>query len=315
MLIQWKLENGNWKFCFVFRFFMKLLVTGGAGFIGSHIVDELVRQGHKVSIIDNLSLGKKEHLNAKAKFYKKDIRNFKEIKPLFKGIDCVFHLAAQPRIQPSIINPAYSFDNNVIGTFNVLLAAKENKVPKIIYSASSSAYGDQKTLPLREIMTAYPKNPYALFKYMGEEMAGLFHKMYELPVVCLRYFNVYGERQSTEGAYATVIGIFLKQKKAGKPLTIVGDGNQRRDFTYVKDVVRANIVAMGSKKAVGHLINIGSGKNYSVNEVAKMIDPKHVYIPPRPGETKVTLADISKAKKLLNWTPQVMLEDWLRKMV
>lgn len=292
-----------------------LLVTGGAGFIGSNLVDELVRQGHQVLIVDNLSLGKKEYLNPKAKFYKKDIRDYKSIKPLFRGVDCVFHLAAQPRIQPSIIDPATSFDNNVLGTFNVLLAAKENKAPKIVYSASSSAYGDQKSLPLKEEMRANVKNPYALFKYMGEEMCQLFNQLYGLPTVCLRYFNVYGERQSVEGAYSTVIGIFLKQKKQGKPLTIVGDGNQRRDFTYVKDVVRANIMAMKSKKAVGHLINIGSGKNHSVNEVAHMIDKNHKFIPPRPGESRVTLADISKAKKLLSWKPQVMLENWLKKVV
>lgn len=294
---------------------MKLLVTGGAGFIGSHIVDELVSQGHRVLVIDNLSLGKKEHLNKKAKFYKKDIRDYKSIKPLFRGVDCAFHLAAQPRIQPSIINPAYSFDNNVLGTFNVLLGAKENKVKKFVYSASSSAYGDQKSMPLHENMIPHPKNPYALFKYNGEEMCHLFHGLYGLPTVCLRYFNVYGERQSDVGAYCTVIGIFLRQKKAGQPLTIVGDGSQRRDFTYVKDVVRANILAMKSKKAVGHLINIGSGQNYSVNQVAKMVDPNHVYIPPRLGETKITLANISKAKKLLGWKPKVMLEDWLEKVV
>lgn len=294
---------------------MKLLVTGGAGFIGSNLVDELVCLGHQVLVIDNLSLGRKEHLNPKAKFYKKDIRNYKSIKPIFKGVDCVFHLAAQPRIQPSIINPADSFDNNVLGTFNVLLAARDNKVPKLVYSASSSAYGDQKTLPLTEELIANVKNPYALFKYMGEEMCHLFYQLYGLPTVCLRYFNVYGERQSVEGAYSTVIGIFLRQKKQGKSLTIVGDGNQRRDFTYVKDIVRANILAMKSKKTIGHLINIGSGQNYSVNQVAKMIDSKHVYIPPRLGETKITLADISKARKLLGWKPKVMLEDWLKKMV
>lgn len=288
------------------------LVTGGAGFIGSNLVDELVRQGHKVIIIDNLSLGRKEYLNPKAKFYNLDVRDYKKIKPLFKGVDCVFHLAAQPRIQPSIVNPAESFDNNVLGTFNVLLAAKESGAKKVVYSASSSAYGDQKKLPLKESMIAHPKNPYALFKYMGEEMCGLFHSLYGLPVICLRYFNVYGERQSVEGAYATAIGIFLRQKKLGKPLTIVGNGKQSRDFTYVGDVARANVAAMKSKKAIGRLINIGSGRNYSVNEVAKMIDEKHVFIPPRPGESKVTLADISKAKKLLNWQPRVSLEDWLR---
>jgi len=294
---------------------LKLLVTGGAGFIGSNLVDELVKLGHSVLIIDNLSLGKKEYINSKAKFYKRDIRNYKSIKPLFKGIDCVFHLAAQPRIQPSIINPANSFDNNVLGTFNVLLASRDQNVKKFVYSASSSAYGDQKKLPLKEDMTPNTKNPYALFKYMGEENSFLFYDLYNLPVVCLRYFNVYGERQSNEGAYSTVIGIFLKQKEKKKPLTIVGDGKQQRDFTYVKDVARANILAMKSKKAVGHLINIGSGKNYSVNEVAKMIDKSHVYIPPRPGETKVTLANISKAKKLLAWEPKMKLENWIKKMV
>ena len=290
----------------------KLLVTGGAGFIGSNLVDELVRLGHKVVVVDNLSLGKKEHLNPKAKFYNRDIRDYEAIKPLFKGVDCVFHLAAQPRIQPSIINPAESFSNNVLGTFNVFLAARDNKVKKLVYSASSSAYGDQKTLPLVESMNPNCKNPYALFKYMGEEMAHLFFTLYGLPVVCLRYFNVYGERQSLSGAYATVVGIFLKQKKNGKPLTIVGNGNQRRDFTYVKDVARANILAMRSKQAVGHLINIGSGKNYSVNEVARLIDKNHVFIPPRPGEAKLTLADISKAKKLLGWQPKTKLADWLK---
>ena len=294
---------------------MKLLVTGGAGFIGSNLTDELVRLGHEVLIIDNLSLGKKEYLHPRAKFFKKDIRDYKSISPVFKGVDCVFHLAAQPRIQPSIINPAESFDNNVLGTFNVLLASHRNKVKKIVYSASSSAYGDQPKLPLKETMTAYPKNPYALFKYMGEEMCHLFHGLYGLPTVCLRYFNVYGERQSTKGAYATVIGIFLSQKKIGKALTIVGDGNQRRDFTYVKDVANANILAMKSQKVIGRLINIGSGENYSVNEVAKMIDKKHIFIPPRPGETKVTLADISVAKKLLGWRPKVRLENWIEKMV
>lgn len=294
---------------------MRLLVTGGAGFIGSNLTDELVRLGHKVTVIDNLSLGKKEYINSRAKFHKLDIRNYKKIKPLFKGIDCVFHLAAQPRIQPSIINPAESFDNNVLGTFNVLLAVKENGVKKIVYSASSSAYGDQRKLPLKEKMIAHPKNPYALFKYMGEEMCVLFHSLYGLPVVCLRYFNVYGERQSTEGAYATVIGIFLKQKESGKPLTIVGNGRQMRDFTYVGDVVRANILAMKSSGAVGQLINIGSGGNYSVNEVADMIYDKHKLIPPRPGETRVTLADISKAKKLLGWEPRISLENWIRKQL
>lgn len=291
---------------------MKLLVTGGAGFIGSNLVDELVKQKHQVIVIDNLSTGKRENLNPKAKFFKKDITNYKSIKPLFKGVDCVFHLAAMARIQPSIIDPASSFDNNVRGTFNVLLASKEGKVKRVVYSASSSAYGDQKKLPLREGMAPKPKNPYALFKYMGEEMCHLFYELYGLPTVCLRYFNVYGERQPTEGTYATVIGKFLRMKKDGTPLTIVGDGNQRRDFTYVKDVARANILAMKSKKAVGRLINIGTGHNHTVNEIAKLIDHGFVFIPPRPGEARTTLADISEASKHLGWQPKIKLADWLK---
>ena len=290
---------------------MKILVTGGAGFIGSNLVDELVKLNHQVFIIDNLSFGRKEYLNPKAKFYKKDIRDYKSITPLFKRIDCVFHLAALARIQPSIKNPKESFENNVLGTFNVLLAAREHKVKKFVYSASSSAYGDQKSTPLKEDMRPDLKNPYALFKYNGEELCELFYKLYGLPTVCLRYFNVYGERQAIEGAYATVIGIFLNQKKFGQALTIVGDGEQRRDFTYVKDVAKANILAMKSKKAVGQLINIGSGKNYSMNQVAAIISKNSKFIPYRLGESRVTLADTSKAKNILGWKPTTNLRDWL----
>lgn len=291
---------------------MKLLVTGGAGFIGSNLVDELVKLNHRVFVIDNLSLGKKEYLNPKAIFFKKDVRDFKSILPLFKNIDCVFHLAAQPRIQPSIVDPRESYENNVLGTFNVLMAARNSKVSKVIYSASSSAYGEQKKMPLTEAMSPNPKNPYALFKYMGEEMCHLFNVLYSLPTVCLRYFNVYGERQSEEGAYATVIGIFLRQRAKNKPLTIVGDGEQRRDFTYVKDVVKANILAMKSKKAIGHTINIGTSDNYSVNEVAALVSAKTTFIPLRPGEAKETLADTTKAKQLLSWTPKMSLTKWIK---
>ncbi len=294
---------------------MRLLVTGGAGFIGSHLVDELIKLGHKVLVIDNLSLGRKENINPKAKFCKRDIRDYAAIKPVFKNIDCVFHLAAQPRIQPSIINPRESYENNVLGTFNVLMAARDAKVGRLVYSASSSVYGDQERTPLTEDMTPKPKNPYALFKLMGEQKCHLFHRLYNLPVVCLRYFNVYGERQACEGAYATVAGIFLLQKSQNKPLTIVGTGEKRRDFTYVKDVVRANILAMKSKKAVGQIINIGTGTNYSVNQVAAMISPNSVFIPDRPGESKETLADISKAKKLLGWSPKMRLEKWIEGVI
>lgn len=325
---------------------MKYLVTGGAGFIGSHLTDALVEEGHSVAVIDNLSTGKKSQVNKKAKFIKVDIRDLKKIKPFFRGVDKVFHLAARARIQPSIQNPAPTFDSNVAGTLNVLLAARDVGVKRIIYSASSSSYGDQDTLPLQEEMPLRFKNPYALSKYVGEELCRLFSNLYGIETVSLRYFNVYGLRQLTVGAYATVIGIFLKQVREGKPLTIVGDGNIQRDFTHVSDVVKANLLAAKSPKVgKGEVINIGTGKNYSINEVAAMIlsldnkptpkvsqarfamaglhqpqtiltsaikNKRAVYIPPRPGETRKTLAKITKARNLLDWQPTVNLEEGLK---
>ncbi len=329
----------------------KVLVTGGAGFIGSHLVDALVEEGHSVVVIDNLSTGKRSQVNKKAKFIKADIRSLKKIKPYFKGADCVFHLAAKARIQPSIKDPVPTFDHNVVGTLNVLLAAHDAGVKRVIYSGSSSSYGDQDTLPLFEEMIPRFKSPYSLSKYVGEELCRLFSGLYGLETVSLRYFNVYGPRQLLAGAYATVIGIFLKQFKDGKPLTIVGDGGIRRDFTHVSDVVKANILAAQSAKAgKGEVINIGTGKNYSINEVASMIltppergymlpardfnnphltggvipsakpeavlasavrENRVAYISPRPGETRCTLANTSKARQLLGWKPTVSLEEGL----
>jgi len=296
----------------------KILVTGGAGFIGSHIVDRLIALGHKVLIIDDLSTGKKENINKQAVFYKEDIRNFEKIKSLFKGIDFVFHLAAQPRIQPSILDPMPSCDINIKGTLNALIASRDAKVKKFIYSASSSVYGNQKNNPLLETMEPKPKNPYAMAKYFGEIMCRVFNELYELPTVSLRYFNVYGLRQPETGAYATVIGIFLKQFKENKPFTIVPDGKQKRDYTFVGDVVEANILAMDSEKAVsGEAINIGTGKNYSIFEIANLIggkNHKRVIISPRRGEAKITLADISKAKKILGWTAKISLKEGIERL-
>jgi len=295
---------------------MKVLVTGGAGFIGSNLVDKLIEQGHKVVVVDNLSTGNKKHLNPKAKFHKLDIRDLKKIKPVFKGVDYVFHLAAQPRIQPSIINPAESHSNNVVGTLNDLISARDAKVKTLIYSASSSAYGDPKNLPLKEGMIPGPKSPYSVFKLIGEQYCKLFNELYGLPAVSLRYFNVYGPRQSCEGAYATVIGIFLRQAKAGEPLTIVGDGNQTRDFTHVRDVVRANTLAAKSDKVGnGEIINIGAGKNYSINKIASLISDKVAYISLRPGEVQDTLADNSKAKKFLGWEPEVTMKEGIEELL
>lgn len=299
---------------------MRILVTGGAGFIGSHLVDALIDEGHDIIVLDNLSTGKKEQINEKAKFHNVDIRNYESIKSLFSGVDYVFHLAAQARIQPSIANPKETFENNVTGTLNVLLASKESKVKKVIYSASSSAYGDQPIIPLKEDMETRPKTPYSLSKIIGEQLCKLFYKLYGLNTLSLRYFNVYGPRQPSNkiaSPYATVIGIFLHQKKEGGKLTIISDGEQRRDFTYVSDVVNANILAMNSKAGNGEIINIGTGKNYSINEIAFLVTgkdyKKHVqYLSERPGEVDKTLADISKAKKLLAWEPKIDITEGLK---
>lgn len=290
----------------------KIVVTGGAGFIGSHLVDALIEAGHSVTVIDDLSSGKKKYLNKKAIFHQKDISDYDAVKNHFVGMDCVFHVAARARMQPSIFNPRESFTNNVTGTFNVLLASKEAGVKKFVYSASSSAYGEPKVLPLKENIPSHPRNPYALFKYMGEEMAHLFFELYGLPTVCLRYFNVYGERQSMDGEYATVVGKFLRQRDSHQPLTIVGNGKQKRDFTFVGDVARANILAMSSEQAVGQLINVGTGKNYSINRIADMIGGPRFFLPPRIAEVEEVLADNSQAKKLLGWRPLTKLEDWIK---
>lgn len=286
----------------------KILVTGGAGFIGSNLVDALISSGNNVIIIDNLSDGKKENINTKANFYEKDLRNYNDIYPLFKGIDYVFHLAAMPRVQVSIEKPIETNDNNVNATLNVLFASKENGVKKFIYSASSSAYGNQKQMPLIETMKTSPMSPYGLQKYIGEEYAKIFSLVYKLKTVSLRYFNVYGPRMSEQGDYALVISKFLKQKREGMPLTITGDGKQTRDFTHVFDVVRANILASESDKVgQGEIINIGAGNNSSVNKIAKLIggETKHIEARLEPHDT---LADNKKAFKLLNWKPEISLE-------
>ncbi len=291
---------------------MKCLVTGGCGFIGSNLVDALVDDGHEVVVIDNLSTGKIENLNSKAELHELDIRDLDGIRPLFYGVNYVFHFAAFPRVQPSIENPILANDINLNGTLNVLKAAQEAYVDKFIYSASSSAYGDQTVMPLVETMEAHPLSPYGLQKYVGELYCRLFYEVYGLPTVSLRYFNVYGKRQALEGAYCLVMGIFVQQRLNGDPMTIVGDGEQRRDFTSVVDVVRANILAMESDKVgKGEVLNIGNGDNYSVNELAKMIGGPTVAIPARIEPTE-TLADNLLAKQLLGWKPTVKLPEWLK---
>lgn len=300
----------------------KVLVTGGAGFIGSHLVDRLLEMGYEVMVIDNLSTGRRENVNPlifdRHSFFMEDLRRLDKVAPLFKGVDTVFHLAAQPRIQPSIVDPVTSFEHNVRPTLHVLTAAKDHGVRRVIFSGSSSVYGDQRSLPLREEMTPNPKNPYALYKLMGEMLCQHWFKFYNLPFIVLRYFNVYGERQAVEGAYATVIGIFLHQKAAGERLTIVGDGLQQRDFTYVQDVVEANIAAMKAPiLCENRIYNIGNGKRYPVIAVAEMVDPSgnYQYLSARPGEARVTLADISKAVSQLRWSPKGNLSAWIASQV
>lgn len=287
----------------------KVLVTGGAGFIGSNLADRLINDGHEVVILDNLTTGKKENLNPNAKFIKCDIGNYEEISSHFSGIEAVFHTAALARIQPSIQNPLPANQTNITGTLNVLWATKNAGVKKFIYSASSSAYGDQDEFPLREDMTPRPKSPYSVQKYVGELYCTLFSKLYGLPTVSLRYFNVYGPRQILEGAYAAVIGIFLRQIKNGEPMTLVENGDKiRRDFTHISDVVEANFLAWQKDIGGGELFNIGRGKNYSIQEIAEMIGGEVSTIPPRPGDALITLADNSKARRMLGWEPKVDIE-------
>ncbi|MDO8619724.1 MAG: NAD-dependent epimerase/dehydratase family protein [bacterium] len=302
---------------------VKVVVVGGAGFIGSQVTDALVARfsaqggpasGWEVHVIDNLSGGKKESVNPKATFHNADIRELESIKPIIKGATFVFHLAALPRVQYSIEHPAETHEVNVTGTVNVLIASKEGGVKRVIYSASSSAYGDQKTLPLVETMTPAPKSPYGLQKYLGEEYARVWSEVYGLPTVSLRYFNVYGPGLNPDGAYALAIGKFLKQRKEGKPLTIWGDGTQTRDSTHVRDVVRANLLAMESTKVgKGEVINIGTGRNFSVNQLAKLIGGDVVHEPARL-EPHDTLADNSLAKKLLGWKPEITLEEGIKEL-
>jgi Nucleoside-diphosphate-sugar epimerases len=282
----------------------KVVVTGGAGFIGSNLVDALLERGFEVHIIDNLSGGKKENINPKAIMHLADITDLKIIKPIFKDAEYVFHLAALPRVQYSIEHPDETNLVNVEGTLNVLMAAAEAKVKKLIYSASSSAYGDQIKMPLTEDLPAMPKSPYGLQKYVGELYCRLWSEIYELPTVCLRYFNVYGPRNNPDGAYALVIAKFIQQRQNDQALTITGDGEQTRDFTHVRDVVRANILAAENDKVGGgEVINIGSSHNYSVNKIAEFIGGPSVHIPARL-EPRDTLADNSLARKLLGWQPQ-----------
>ena len=291
---------------------MKCLVTGGAGFIGSHIVGKLLHNNHQVVVIDNESSEANDAFNwyeDDAENHVVDIRDFDACRPLFDGVEYVFHLAAHSRIQLAMQRPKDCLETNYFGTYNMLECARQAGVSRFVNSSTSSSYGLLNEPPLQEDMKTDCLNPYSASKVGAETLCQMYHRLHGLRTITLRYFNVYGPRQPLKGMYAPVIGLFEEQKKRGEPLTIVGDGEQRRDFTHVSDVVNANICAMMTNYS-GITVNIGSGKNYSVNEVAAFISDDTIKIPERPGEARETLADNSRAQKLLSWTPQTSLEEY-----
>jgi len=287
------------------------LITGGAGFIGSHLVDALIEKENRVIVLDNFSTGRPQnldHIKDKIQLIQCDISQAGQWQNKFENVDNVFHLAALADIVPSIENPDTYYKSNVNGTFNVLEACRKHNVKKIVYSASSSCYGIPDNYPTKENAEIRPQYPYALTKYLGEQLVMHWCQLYDLSAVSLRFFNVYGPRSRTSGTYGAVFGVFLAQKLAGKPYTIVGDGTQTRDFTFVKDVVSA-IIATAESDVSGEIINIGSDNTYSVNRLVELLSGDVVHIPKRPGEPDCTWADISKAKQLLNWKPKVSLEE------
>lgn len=294
---------------------MKTLVTGGAGFIGSHVVDKLIDLGHEVIVIDNESAESNEEFywNDKAQNYKYDIRDYENTRSLYDGVDYVFHLAAESRIQPAIKNPINAVSLNCVGTCTVLQCAREAGVKKVMYSSTSSGYGFNEP-PNVETQPDDCLNPYSVSKVAGEKLCKMYTDLFGLKTVIFRYFNVYGERSPIRGQYAPVIGIFLRQRSDGEALTIVGDGEQRRDFTHVSDIVQANILAATKDvddEWYGQLFNVGNGVNYSINEIADAISDNQVNIPPRIGEARTTLANNSKLKTAFGWNPEVNLFDWI----
>ena len=291
------------------------IVTGGAGFIGSHIVEKLLQLEHMVVVIDNEYSDndyfhwRKDTLNVKL-----DITDYKGLKQAFTGADYIFHLAAEARIGPAIENPVNALNINTIGTCNVLQCAREVGAKKVLYSSTSSGYG-LNDAPNVETQPDDCLNPYSVSKIAGEKLCKMYTDLYGLKTIVFRYFNVFGERAPRKGQYAPVTGIFLRQKAAGEPLTIVGDGEQRRDYIYVKDVANANIMAAISNPdddAYGQVYNVGSGKNYSVNEIASFISDDTINIPPRIGEARNSLANIEKIQKTFAWKPEVDVEQWIK---
>ena len=293
---------------------MNCLVTGGAGFIGSNLVDKLIEVGHNVVCVDNESAECHDQFywNNSANNYKIDICNYEDMEAIFKNIDYVFHVASDARIQPAILNPKKSIENNVFGTLNMLELSRKNNVKRFIYSSTSSAYGKKSSIPNIETQPSDPLTPYSTAKVFGENLCRVYNNLYGVETVSFRYFNVYGNRQPLKGQYAPVIGLFQKQNNNSEPLTIVGDGTQRRDFTHVSDVIEANILALSMTSGFGEVYNIGYGRNYSILEIANMISDNFVFIPPRQGEVSETLSYTEKFKIKTGWTPKISLADWIK---
>jgi len=290
---------------------MRCLVTGGAGFIGSHIVGRLLRDDHEVVVIDDESAETNEFFNwydDHAENHTVDITDIDACRPLFKGVDVVFHLAAKSRIQLTMNDPFGCMKTNVLGTLNMLELSREAGVKRFINSSTSSSYGLNNVPPLEETMPTDCLNPYSASKVSAETYCYMYYRLHHLRTITLRYFNVYGPREPLSGPYAPVVGLFKRQKEAGEPMTIVGDGNQRRDFTHVDDVVEANMCAMNSIIS-GVVINIGTGTNYSVNDIAALVGGDTVNIPERPGEARETLANIERANNMIGWKPTISIED------
>lgn len=295
------------------------LVTGGAGFIGSHLVDRLIMDGHRVVVIDNFSTGRPEnlgHLKGEERLIliEADVSDLYSVAKYFNGVDWVFHMASLADIVPSIVSPLDYYNSNVTGTANVLEISRREGVKRLVYAASSSCYGIPDEFPTKEDAEIRTEYPYALTKYLGEKLVLHWGKIYKLPVVSMRFFNVYGPRSRTSGTYGAVFGVFLAQKLNSQPYTIVGDGTQTRDFTFVTDVVNACVIAANSG-ICGEIFNVGSGGTYSVNELVVLLKGDVVYIPKRPGEPDCTFADITKIQKILGWEPQISFEEGVKIML
>jgi len=299
---------------------MKSLVTGGCGFIGSHLVDALLAAGDEVIVLDNFSTGRPQNLahhkeHPKLRVQQVDIGEYGAIENFFDGVERVFHLAALADIVPSIQNPIAYHRSNVDGTINVLEASRKAGIKALVYAASSSCYGIPDAYPTAESAEIRPEYPYATTKWIGEQYVLNWNKVYKLPTTSLRFFNVYGPRSRTSGTYGAVFGVFLAQKLNNEPFTVVGDGTQTRDFTFVTDVAAACIAASETPEAVGQALNVGSGGTYSVNRLVELLGGDHVFIPKRPGEPDCTYADTTKIRSVLNWEPKVSFEKGVATML